>query len=88
MDGLFKLVSILYVKKKTHFYGFFFFLVAFELACIQCTSPLRRVPQMRDHSCLDGTLAPVPCAQSIHASKNYKNCISVLYNGGKKNTNL
>jgi hypothetical protein len=72
-----------------------FFLVGFQLACIQCTSPIRRVSQIREHSCLDGTLPPLPCGQRINQSKLvFPNCVSALYrlaskgNGGNKKRNL
>ncbi len=46
---------------------------------------------MWDHSCLDGTLAPVLCQQSTNQTKStFKNCQSALYrlamkgNRGKK----
>ena len=62
-----------------------------ELSCIQCTSPVERITQNWDHSCLDGTLPAVPCEQSNNdSSKAYQNCVSALYriglsaNGGKK----
>jgi hypothetical protein len=68
-----------------------FFLVGFQLACIQCSSPIRRVSQIREHPCLDGTLTPVPCEQRINQSKlPFQNCVSALYrlalhgNGGNK----
>lgn len=40
---------------------------------------------MSDHSCLDGTLAPVICEQSINGTKSpFKNCVSALYRIGFK----
>ncbi|UJR22364.1 hypothetical protein I4U23_025426 [Adineta vaga] len=58
----------------------YFICPSLELACIQCTSPIERVAQNWDHSCLDGTLTPVLCEQSTNETKKpYLNCISALY---------
>ncbi len=79
------LVSILYVNKDTFLGIIDLVFTGFELACIQCTSPIRRVSQNWDHSCLDGTLAPVPCAQPINESiPSFKTCVSALYTLGSK----
>ncbi|CAF0768808.1 unnamed protein product [Adineta ricciae] len=64
---------------------------SFELSCIQCTSPVERITQNWDHSCLDGTLASVACKKpNNESSEPFLNCVSALYriglntNGGKK----
>ena len=87
MDGLFNLVCTFYVNKNDYF-----FFAGYELACIQCTSPIRRVSHNRDHPCLDGTLISAPCPPPFNESvSGFKNCVSALYrlgkgrNGGKKN---
>ncbi|CAF1073324.1 unnamed protein product [Adineta steineri] len=60
-----------------------FIRTSFELACIQCTSPIRRVAQNWDHSCLDGTLAPEPCEQPINDTRGtFINCASALFKVG------
>ena len=37
----------------------------FQLDCLQCTSPTISVNSNETHSCVDGTLAPVPCPNAI-----------------------
>lgn len=59
------------------------FFLGYQLACIQCTSPVRRISQLSDHSCLDGTLQPLLCEQIINGSKLiFKNCVSAIYKLG------
>lgn len=69
----------------------FFFFLGLELACIQCTSPIRNLSPMWDHSCLEGTLEPVLCEHSSNRTQQpFQNCLSALYKlsikggGGKK----
>ncbi|CAF1463500.1 unnamed protein product [Rotaria sp. Silwood1] len=69
-----------------------FIQASFELSCIQCTSPIRRISQNLNYSCLDGTLPPLPCILPANKSNTtFKACMSSLYrierrkNGGKKN---
>ncbi len=75
MDGLSDIVNTFYTKKIKSF-----LFIGYQLACIQCTSPTRSPSENWDYSCLDGTLTPVLCEQTINGSKvPYKNCISALY---------
>ncbi len=65
--------------KNSWFFG------GLELSCIQCTSPIRRISQNWDHSCLDASLVPIPCELSSNASKStFINCASALYRLGYK----
>jgi len=78
-------VSILYINKDTFLWILDLVFTGFELACIQCTSPIQRVSQSWDHSCLDGTLSPVPCVQPMNESiAPFKTCASALYALGSK----
>ncbi|CAF1431636.1 unnamed protein product [Rotaria magnacalcarata] len=68
-----------------------FIQASFELSCIQCTSPIRRNALNRNHSCLYGTLEPLPCSSSNNDSNySFKTCTSSVYrigfsrNGGNK----
>ncbi|CAF1255823.1 unnamed protein product [Rotaria sordida] len=58
---------------------------SYQIECLQCTSPIRRSSHNWDHSCLDGTLLPLPCEGSIDISAStFKQCVSSLYRLGQR----
>lgn len=62
-----------------------FFYKGYQLDCLQCTSPIRRFSQSWDHSCLEGTLAALPCDKLTSTSEsNYTQCVSALYRVGQR----
>ncbi|CAF1042311.1 unnamed protein product [Rotaria sp. Silwood1] len=53
---------------------------SYQLDCIQCTSPIRHMSTSWDHSCLDGTLSPLPCEAIVNGSAlTFQQCGSALY---------
>ncbi|CAF1581067.1 unnamed protein product [Adineta steineri] len=63
---------------------------SYQLECVQCTSPVRRVTQNWDHSCLDGTLTSVPCQEPPNESNSsFRQCVSAAYRiGSQKSSNI
>jgi hypothetical protein len=62
-----------------------YYILGYQLDCVQCTSSIRRVSQTWDHSCLDGTLAPLPCRGAFNESDSVnKQCFSSLYRVGQR----
>jgi hypothetical protein len=52
---------------------------------VQCTSPIQSVSQSWGHSCLDGTVKPLPCKESIHERvAPAKRCGSAVYRLGNR----
>ena len=55
-------------------------MLGYSLSCIQCTTPIQRIIENGNNSCLYGTLVPVTCDRIINGTKkNFKNCLSALY---------
>ena len=87
-DGLFELVSSPQTEKEDTVDANLF--VGFQLECIQCTSPIRRVSHNWNYACLYGTLLPLPCQHGNESKATFNTCMSNLYtlgtqgNGGKQ----
>ncbi|CAF0732407.1 unnamed protein product [Adineta ricciae] len=59
--------------------------LSFQLECLQCTSPIRRVSRDWDHSCLDGTLTPVNCSQPLNKTEPpFMQCVSAVHRLGNR----
>ncbi|CAF1093974.1 unnamed protein product [Adineta ricciae] len=59
--------------------------LTFQLECLQCTSPIRRVSRDWDHSCLDGTLMPVDCPLPLNKTETpFTQCVSAVHRLGNR----